>query len=148
MATDDLDDQIIALLREDGRRTYASIGREIGLSTPAVQRRVERLEAAGIITGYTVQIDQRALGHGLQAFIELRMAGTTTVEAIWDAAEGIGEVEAIYTIAGETDAIIHVRVRDVAHLQDVIADLRHRQQVTGTRTRIVLGAQTRSERQH
>lgn len=144
---DDVDEQILALLRQDGRLPYAAIGREVGLSTPAVQRRVERLESTGVITGYTVQVDQRKLGHGLQAFIEVRFAGSATVESIWETSEAVGEIEAVYTIAGETDALIHAQVRDVSHLQDVLATLRRNQTVTGTRTRIVLGAHTRDGRQ-
>jgi Lrp/AsnC family leucine-responsive transcriptional regulator len=53
----DVDRRILALLQADGRRSFADIGREVGLSTPAVKRRVDRLEASGVIRGYAAVID-------------------------------------------------------------------------------------------
>lgn len=137
---DDVDERIVGLLREDGRRTYAAIGRVVGLSTAAVKRRVERLEAAGVIQGYAAMVDRGKLGLELQAFIDLRFAGTARMEDIWKAAEGVAPVVAAYAVAGDLDAVLHVRVRDIAHLQEVLAHLRGKPEVTGTRTRIILEA--------
>ena len=77
MPLDALDQQIVSLLIADGRRTLADIGREVGLSTPAVKRRVDQLEASGTIRGYTAIVDQTALGWGLEAIIELRLEGNS-----------------------------------------------------------------------
>ncbi|RKQ87053.1 DNA-binding Lrp family transcriptional regulator [Solirubrobacter pauli] len=137
---DDVDERIVSLLREDGRRSYAAIGREVGLSTAAVKRRVERLEAIGVIQGYTAMVDRGKLGQELQAFIDLRFAGTARMEDIWKAADDVTPVVAAYSVAGDLDAVLHVRVRDMAHLQEVLAHLRNKPEVTGTRTRIILEA--------
>jgi len=137
---DDVDERIVSLLREDGRRSYAAIGREVGLSTAAVKRRVERLEAIGVIQGYTAMVDRGKLGQELQAFIDLRFAGTVRMEDIWKAADDVTPMVAAYTVAGDLDAVLHVRVRDIAHLQEVLAHLRAKPEVTGTRTRIILEA--------
>jgi DNA-binding Lrp family transcriptional regulator len=137
---DDVDERIVSLLREDGRRTYAAIGRVVGLSTAAVKRRVERLEGSGVIQGYSAMVDRGKLGLELQAFIDLRFAGTARMEDIWHAADGIAPVVAAYAVAGDLDAVLHVRVRDIAHLQEVLAHLRSKPEVTGTRTRIILEA--------
>ena len=137
---DDVDERIVSLLREDGRRSYAAIGREVGLSTAAAKRRVERLETTGVIQGYSAMVDRGKLGQQLQAFIDLRFAGTARMEDIWKAADDVTPVVAAYTVAGDLDAVLHVRVRDIAHLQEVLAHLRAKPEVTGTRTRIILEA--------
>ena len=141
---DELDRRLIALLREDGRRTYSDMASIVGLSVAAVKRRVNRLQETGVITGFTVQVDHTKLGWGVEAFTELRYAGTTRVADIVGSASQLPEVAAIYTIAGDPDALVQVRVRDVAHLQQVIDQLRAGGSIAGTKTLLVLGAWTRS----
>jgi Lrp/AsnC family leucine-responsive transcriptional regulator len=137
---DGTDSEIIRLLRDDARRTFADIGARVGLSSPAVKRRVDRLEELGVITGYTAIVDHAKLGRPLQAFTELRFAGDTKVDDIERVAAGIEEVEAIFTMAGDPDALVWLRVRDVEDLKRVIDRLRRDRHTTGTKTLIVLGA--------
>lgn len=139
---DGTDLEIIDLLVRDGRRTLASIGSAVSLSAPAVKRRVERLEELGVITGYTAQIDHAKLGRPIEAFTELRFAGSTKVGDIAGVARDLVEVDAVHTIAGDPDALVHLRVRDVADLTRVIDLLRRSGKVTGTKTLIVLGTET------
>jgi DNA-binding Lrp family transcriptional regulator len=127
------------MLTEDGRRTFSDMAVEVGLSVGAVKRRVDRLRADGVITGFTVRIDQAKLGWGVEAFTELRFGGRARVADIIGTAQGLAEVQAVYTIAGDPDALVHLRVRDMHHLQDVIDGLRRTGQVTGTKTLMVLG---------
>src|SRR3954464_11868657 len=54
---DDIDQRIVALLRQDARRSFQNIGQAVALSAPAVKRRVDRLQAEGVVTGYTAQVD-------------------------------------------------------------------------------------------
>jgi Lrp/AsnC family transcriptional regulator, leucine-responsive regulatory protein len=140
---DATDHALLRLLAEDGRRTYSDMAPEVGLSVAAVKRRVDRLREIGVITGFTVQVDHTTLGWGVEAFTELRYLGTTRVADIVATASTVPEVHAIYTIAGDPDALIHLRVRDVAHLQQAIDALRRAGTVTGTKTLLVLGAWTR-----
>ncbi|NRQ35790.1 Lrp/AsnC family transcriptional regulator [Nonomuraea sp. NN258] len=140
---DDLDHQLLRLLREDGRRTFSDMAAQVGLSVAAVKRRVDRLQEVGVITGFTVQIDHAKLGWGIEAFTEVRYAGATPVSEIVRTATGLPEVQAVFTIAGDPDALIHVRVRDIDHLQQVIDSLRRTGSVTGTKTLMVLGSWTR-----
>ncbi|MBK1787203.1 Lrp/AsnC family transcriptional regulator [Prauserella cavernicola] len=141
---DEIDRRLITLLREDGRRTYSDMAGIVGLSVAAVKRRVNRLQEIGVITGFTVQVDHTKLGWGVEAFTELRYAGTTRVADIVASASLLPEVHAVYTIAGDPDALVQVRVRDVAHLQQVIDQLRAAGSIAGTKTLLVLGAWTRS----
>ncbi|NUR83447.1 MAG: Lrp/AsnC family transcriptional regulator [Nonomuraea sp.] len=143
---DDLDHRILSLLRTDGRRTFSEMAGEIGLSVAAVKRRVDRLKEIGVITGFTVEIDYSKLGWGIEAFTELRYAGTTPISEIVRTATDVPEVQAIFTIAGDPDALVRVRVRDLNHLQEVIDHLRRTGNVTGTKTLMVLGSWTRDAR--
>jgi Lrp/AsnC family leucine-responsive transcriptional regulator len=145
-STDGTDLEIIDLLIRDGRRTLAAIGAEVSLSAPAVKRRIHRLEELGVITGYTAQIDHAKLGRPIEAFTELRFAGKAKVAEIAEVAKDLAEVDAVYTIAGDPDALVHLRVRDVADLTRVIDLLRRSGRVTGTKTLIVLATETKSDR--
>jgi Lrp/AsnC family transcriptional regulator, leucine-responsive regulatory protein len=135
---DALDEQILEILRTNGRATLADIGHAVGLSAPAVKRRIDKLERTGIIVGYTALIDEAKLGHALEAFAELRFAGNTKVADIAAVARGMPEVQAVFTTAGDPDALVHIRVRDVSHLTQAIDRLRRSGNVTGTKTLMVL----------
>ena len=137
---DGTDREIVALLIADARASLADIGRTVSLSPPAVKRRIERLETLGVITGYTTLVDHAKLGWPLEAFAELRFAGTTRVDDIAAVAKGIPEVQAVYTTAGDPDALALLRVRDVEDLKRVIDRLRSTGTVVGTKTLMVLGA--------
>lgn len=137
---DGTDLEIIALLEHDARRSLADIGRHVSLSAPAVKRRMDRLEALAVITGYTVTVDHAKLGRPLEAFVELRFAGTTKVDDISTVARGLGEVLTVFTTAGDPDALVWLRVRDVEDLKRVIDRLRRSGTVVGTKTLMVLGA--------
>ncbi|MGI5267657.1 Lrp/AsnC family transcriptional regulator [Nonomuraea sp. CA-218870] len=140
---DEIDHRLLRLLREDGRRTFSEMAERVGLSVAAVKRRVDRLRELGVITGFTVEIDYAKLGWGIEAFTELSYPGTTPVADIVRTAATVPEVQEVFTIAGDPDALIHVRVRDLGHLQQVIDRLRRAGDVTGTKTLLVLGSWTR-----
>ena len=141
---DSIDRALLRLLHEDGRRTFADMADRVGLSTAATKRRVDRMRESGVITGFTVQVDHRKLGWAVEAFSEVRYAGTTNVSDIVETASRQPEVQAVYTVAGDLDALVQVRVRDLDHLQEVVDRLRRTGTVTGTRTLMVLGRWTRS----
>jgi DNA-binding Lrp family transcriptional regulator len=141
---DSVDRRILDLLRENARRTLGDIGSRVGLSAPAVKRRLDRLEADRIITGYTVVVDHAKLGQSLEAFAELRFVGTAPVDAIESIAEDAPEIQALFTVAGDPDALAWIRVSDVHELKRVIDRIRRSGKVTGTKTLMVLGSTVRS----
>jgi Lrp/AsnC family leucine-responsive transcriptional regulator len=143
---DGTDREIVELLLKEGRRTLSDIGKVVGLSAPAVKRRVARLIEVGVITGFTATVDHEKLGRPIEAFTELRFAGKTKVADIAGIARDLPEVEAVHTTAGDPDALVHLRVRDVADLTRVIDLLRRSGRVTGTKTLIVLGTETQAAR--
>ena len=142
---DPTDHEILSLLRQDARRTLSDIAGRVSLSVAAVKRRIDRLQNSGVILGYTVQIDHSKLGMGIEAFTELRFAGTTNVAEIVQTTTAMPETQAVFTIAGDPDALVWLRVRDMAHLQDRIDEIRRSHRVTGTKTLIVLDAWSRDQ---
>ena len=78
MAFDELDKRIVVALVDDARATYAEVGAQVGLSAPAVKRRVDRLRSSGAITGFSARIDPAALGWTTEAYVELFCRGRTS----------------------------------------------------------------------
>ena len=74
---DNIDTRIIVALVRNARASYAVIGNEVGLSAPAVKRRVDRLRAAGAITGFSARVDPAAMGWTTEAYVELFCGGRT-----------------------------------------------------------------------
>jgi DNA-binding Lrp family transcriptional regulator len=142
---DAIDETIMALLREDGRRSVADIAARVALSPTAVKRRLERLERTGVITGYGVQVDHARMGWTVSAFVALRFAGKTTPEEMHRAASRLAEVSATYTTAGDEDLIALVHATSLDHLRDVIAKLRSASSIISTRTHVVLDANVKSD---
>ncbi|WP_231743152.1 Lrp/AsnC family transcriptional regulator [Mycobacterium sp. GA-2829] len=140
---DEIDREIIRLLREDGRRTVRDIARRIGLTVAPVKRRIDRLEQTGVITGYSARINT-AMDGELEAVVELRVAGNLDLEMILAIAEGVPEVTEVLTLAGDPDAIIRVRAVNIHDLQRVVNLLRTNGRVTGTKTLVVLNSWSRA----
>jgi DNA-binding Lrp family transcriptional regulator len=142
-APDPTDRRILQLLVEDSRRSASEIGRLVGLSPPAAKRRIDRLETDGYIRGYTAILDHALLGESIEAFIELRFAPATQVADIDTAVIDLPEVIESFTLAGDPDALVRVRIRDLEHLKNVVDRIRRGRRggpkVLGTRTVIVLG---------
>ena len=95
---DDLDRQIIAQLTQDARRSYAVVGAQVGLSAPAVKRRVDRLRADGVLMGFTAVVDPAALGWSVEAFVEVYCEGRVSPARIRAMVSDIPEVQSAYTV--------------------------------------------------
>jgi DNA-binding Lrp family transcriptional regulator len=138
MSLDDIDARIITALIKDARASYAVIGNEIGLSAPAVKRRVDRLRASGAITGFSARVDPAALGWTTEAYVELFCRGRTTPDVIAAAVRGYPEVVDACTVTGEADALVHIRAADVRHFEQVMERISAEPFVVRTRSVIVL----------
>jgi DNA-binding Lrp family transcriptional regulator len=135
---DPIDHRIVALLRERGRRSFQDIGRHVSLSAPAVKRRVDRLEQAGVIRGYTAVVDPAAYGWSTHGVVSLFCEGRMSAAEVRDAVAPHPEVVAAYTVAGQASAILHVRAADTQHLEEALERIRATPGVTGTQTQMVL----------
>jgi|SRR5579859_5581963 len=135
---DAVDQRIVALLREDARRSYQDIGRHVHLSAPAVKRRVDRLEHDGVILGYTAVVDPAAFGWHAEAFVDLYCEGRMPGEAIKRAVENEPGVIAAHTVAGEASAHLRLMAHDTKDLELVLERIRAADGVTRTVTEMVL----------
>jgi DNA-binding Lrp family transcriptional regulator len=138
MALDELDRRIVAALVEDARATYAEVGARVGLSAPAVKRRVDRLRASGAITGFSARVDPAALGWTTEAYVELYCRGRTSPADIAAAVGQHPEVTDACTVTGEADALLHIRAADVRHFERVMERIGAEPFVVRTRSVIVL----------
>ncbi len=132
---DHINTQILAYLRRHGRATYSEIGSTVGLSGPAVKRRVDKLESDGTITGYHASIAEPT---ATEAMVELFCRGRTGPAHIRSMVADIPEVIAAYTVTGEADALIHLRCRTPDDLEPVIEAIRAHPSADRTRSVIVL----------
>jgi DNA-binding Lrp family transcriptional regulator len=135
---DGTDRQIVALLRQNARRSYKDIGRHVHLSAPAVKRRVDRLERDGVIRGYTATVDPPAFGWHAEAFVDLYCEGSMPGEAIKRAVEGEPGVVSAHTVAGEASAMLHVMAEDTKGLESALERIRSTDGITRTVTEVVL----------
>jgi DNA-binding Lrp family transcriptional regulator len=135
---DTTDRRILALLVEDGRRTYDDIGHHVALSAPAVKRRVDRLRATGALQGFTAIVDHAALGDRTEALIELFFAPGTLLEQVAQVLERHPEVVEAWSVTGEADAIARVHTEDNAGLERLIMELQRDGRLQRTRSQVVL----------
>ena len=135
---DETDRVIVALLRENARRSYQDIGRRVHLSAPAVKRRVDRLERDGVILAYTAVVDPPVFGWHAEAFVDLYCEGKMPGGAIKRAVEGEPGVVSAHTVAGEASALLHVMAEDTKDLEAVLERIRGTDGVSRTVTQVVL----------
>jgi len=126
-------------LRKDGRATHAAIAKQVGLTGPAVYARVRRMESAGVIRGYRVDIDPAALGAPLLAFVRVttrpRRGESDEFEAFVAAEPSILEC---HDVDGEDSFILKVRCASPANLRELLLQIRSISEVSRTVSTIAL----------
>ena len=111
--------RLLAELQDHARLSLAELGRRVGLSSPAVAERLQRLESEGCIKAYRTDIDPQALGYSLGAVIRVRPAARQ-LQRVADIARTSPEVVECHRITGEDCFLMRLEVRSVAELEDVI----------------------------
>jgi Lrp/AsnC family transcriptional regulator, leucine-responsive regulatory protein len=111
--------RLLAELQADARLSLAELGRRVGLSSPAVAERLQRLEQEEVILGYHARLNPRALGYGLTAVVRIRPA-PRQLHQVGDLAQRTPEVVDCRRITGEDCYIMTAHVRSVEHLEEVI----------------------------
>lgn len=134
---EEIDRQIVNLLARDGRMSYTDLGKATGLSTSAVHQRVRRLEQRGVISGYRAVVDYEALGMPLTAFISIKPLDPSQPDDSPDRLASIPQIEACHSVAGEESYILKVRVGTPGDLEELLAHIRAKANVS-TRTTIVM----------
>lgn len=114
--------EILAELQSDGRQTNRALAQTVGLAASTALDRTRDLERRGIITGYHADVDLKALGRDLQAFVSVRVSPKTEalVEQIVDRLWSLPEVVGLFLISGADDLLVQLAVRDTDHLREVV----------------------------
>jgi Lrp/AsnC family transcriptional regulator, regulator for asnA, asnC and gidA len=118
-ALDDTSKRIIELLQQDGRRAYAEIGREVGLSEAATRQRVQRMTETGVIQIVAVT-DPMQLGFRRMSMIGIRVTGDP--RPIAEELTTISELVYVVVTLGAYDIVVEAVCEDDAHLLDLIVN--------------------------
>jgi Lrp/AsnC family transcriptional regulator, leucine-responsive regulatory protein len=143
---DEIDRILVRELVADGRATLAELAASARLSVSAVQSRVRRLEARGVISGYSARIDPEAVGHLLSAFVAITPLDPSQPDDAPARLQHIVEIESCHSVAGEESYILLVRVESARALEDLLQRIRTAANVK-TRSTIILNT-FYSDRQH
>lgn len=134
--------KILEILQENARLSNAEIARLVGLTTSAVQDRVKKLEARGIILGYTTRVNPAALDLTLTAFVGVRISPHHLARQVGSALAATPGIEEVYRQAGDECFLIKARCRDTAQLEGLLDNINDTEGVVGTRTTIALSPVT------
>jgi Lrp/AsnC family transcriptional regulator, leucine-responsive regulatory protein len=133
---DALDIALLKILTGDCRGSQRQIAAALGVTAPTVGDRMARLERAGVITGYRVEINWAAVGYGQVVVLSVQAAPDQDVAAIMAALWTVAEVEDVTLVTGDLDLLVRMRVRDYDHLRQLL--MNQIWQITGMQRTITL----------
>lgn len=119
---DDVDLALLELLGNDARMSQRGLARELGMSPPAIGERIARLERTGVICGYSVLVDWGALGYPVIVYLAVSAVPGSDQGAVIESLRELPEVEDITVVTGAIDMLARVRVRDYAHLRELLLE--------------------------
>jgi DNA-binding Lrp family transcriptional regulator len=140
LGIDALDARLIRALAETPRAGVMELARQLGVARGTVQARLEKLQRRGIVTGFSPDIDLRAVGYEVLAFVTLEIAQGRLDDVVEHLA-GIAEVLEVHATTGPGDLHARVVARTNTHLQDVIGRILGVQGIMRTTTQIALTEQ-------
>ena len=136
---DSVDRKILSSLVNDARKPYLEIARECGISGAAIHQRVNKLEAAGVITGSRLLVKPSTLGLGVCAFVCVSLSETTKYHAVIDDLKAVPEVVECHFVTGKAALFLKVYCIDNDHLMEVLLNtIQHIPYVQSTDTMISL----------
>ncbi|EMA38513.1 Lrp/AsnC family transcriptional regulator [Halobiforma nitratireducens] len=134
---DDLDRQILDILRRDARTPYTEIADEIGTSEGTVRNRVERMMDDGVIERFTISTRTG----NVQAMLEIGVAVDVDTNGVAERMAEWAEVDLVWMVSGEQDIVLVVDAADTRGVNDLITKARNQEEVVSTKTRLILEEQ-------
>jgi DNA-binding Lrp family transcriptional regulator len=131
---DDLDREILDVLRRDARTPYTEIADDLGVSEGTVRNRVERMTSDGIIERFTVATRTG----NVKAMIEVNVEVDVDTHAVSEKIAGWDEVDFVWQVSGEEDIVLIVDAADTRGVNDLITQARELDEVKETKTRLIL----------
>ncbi len=141
---DSIDAKLVARLQADAKASLNELGRQVGLSAPAVMERVRKLEKAGVITGYHATVDARRLGLDIAAFIGVSIRDPRHLSAAEEWAQGEPQIMECHHVTGGHSLLMKVKTKNTRALEQLISRIRQLEGVERTETMVVLS--THAER--
>lgn len=122
MTLDPTDLRLLAVLQDDAALSNAELAERIGLSPSQVSRRRTALEQAGYIRAYRAELDAGRLGYGIEVFTRVTLSkhSDATADDFARFLEGLDEVQQAHSVAGDTDYLLHIRVRSLEELAELV----------------------------
>jgi Lrp/AsnC family transcriptional regulator, leucine-responsive regulatory protein len=117
---DSLDLALLHALATDARQSQRALARQVEMSPPAVADRIARLERLGAIKGYRVDVDWAALGYPVVVYIAVTASPGVDLSEIINAIRALPEAEDMSVVTGGLDMLVRLRVRDHAHLRELL----------------------------
>ena len=136
-AMDAVDQRLISILRHDGRRSISDLAAELGMSRGAVRARLGKLEAGGVIIGYTVVLRADAVSPPVRGLTMIEVEGRM-LDRVIDALVGFPEVAAVHTTNGRWDLVVELAAQSLTDLDAVLSRLRQVEGVTASETTLLL----------
>lgn len=140
MTLDRIDFELVQLLRKNARLPNKELAERAGIAPSTALERVRRLRQSGVLLGYHAEIAPTAIGIGLQAMVSVRLArhSRELLDSFHAHLQQLPEVLAFYHVAGADDFLVHVGVRDSAHLRDfALASFTERHEVAHIETKLI-----------
>lgn len=120
---DEIDREIVKHLRENARTTFVDIGKALGVSDATVYNRVKRLTEMSVITKFTVEVDEAAMGRGTSGFILISVKPGTVKEVSRKLVE-MEKINEVHEVHGSEDLIVKVGAKNLRKLRSVILKVR------------------------
>jgi DNA-binding Lrp family transcriptional regulator len=134
---DSLDRELIALLQANARESVANLGRKLGVARTTVLARLARLEASGVIVGYTVRLGSEAGDHGVQAYVGVSINPKLQRDVIRRLTR-LPELRQLASVSGEFDYIALLRAPTTMRLDALLDEIGEIEGVQRTTTSVVL----------
>ena len=114
--------RLLRLLQENPRATVAELARQVAMSSPAVKERLVRLEESGVLQGYRADLNPRALGYAITAFVRVRPAPGRSKKIV-ELAQAMPQVTECHSVTGEDCFVLRIHVQDITRLDEVLDKL-------------------------
>jgi len=137
---DDVDRQLIALLRQNARLPVSSLAASLGVSRGTVQNRIDRLLASGAIGGFTVRLRPELTAQGVRAIMLVEVRGDRSA-AVLRNLRTLPEVDCVHTTNGRWDAVVELRAADLESFDAVLRRIRQIDGVANSETSLLLSTQ-------
>jgi DNA-binding Lrp family transcriptional regulator len=144
---DSVDRALLSELQKDARQTNKALAAKVGIAPSTCLERVRELQARGVIRGFRADVDPAAVGRPMEAILSIqqRAAQREAVESLLDDCAARPETVRVMALTGTTDFIVHVAVRDMTHLRDLVWSIIERREVARVQSSLVFARVEGSE---